>query len=135
MSLVAAWPRALCVAAVLLSACATPVSSGVALEVRSGFADLREAPPEVKAQYAAVILAQKDAIGACVWKYRADGKLVLIWDILPSGDVANIGVRDRDFATHPVSRCIADVVATLQFPPSADGVRAFNYPFKFQTSP
>ncbi|MDP1825771.1 MAG: AgmX/PglI C-terminal domain-containing protein [Archangium sp.] len=133
MSLVADWPRALGVVAVLLSACATHGSSGVALAVRSGFADLRQATPEVKAQYAAVILAQKDAIGACVWKYKAEGKLVLIWDIQPSGEVANIGVRDRDFAAHPVSRCIADVVATLQFPPSADGVTAFNFPFKFQS--
>jgi hypothetical protein len=81
------------------------------------------------------VLARKAGLAACVAAERAanggEGKLLLVWDILPSGEIANIGVRDPDYAALEISRCVASVMAACRFPASPDGAKNIVFPFKF----
>jgi hypothetical protein len=82
------------------------------------------------------VLAHKRQLAECIAQESRryglpHGKLLLVWDILPSGSVANIGVAPAEYERRAIAHCIAGVVATFHFPPSADGGGPIMFPFKF----
>ena len=96
-------------------------------------------PPAPEVTQAAVmqeILSHKRELGECVAtesrRYGLPrGKLLLAWEILPSGAVSNIRVVDPAYARRAIAHCVAGVVATFRFPESAEGVAGIVFPFKF----
>ena len=82
------------------------------------------------------VLAHKRQLGECIAQESRQhglphGKLLLGWDILPSGAVSNIGVVEEAFADRAIAHCIAGVVATFHFPQSEYGSSPLVFPFKF----
>lgn len=115
--------------------CVSPrVAAGPPLPVRS--TDPHASDPGIKREHIMeAILGKKAELGACVKAEHqatgAAGKLLLSWDILPSGEPANIGVRDAEHATLELSHCIARVVGTTRYPATETGATAIVFPFKY----
>jgi len=122
---------AFCGAAILMAACAHHrVAPGPPLPLRTEFADQR-GDTQARDDFFRVMLAHGREFRACVSPDEPSGKLILVWDILPNGDVENIGVRDPEYASLELSHCIARSVSTCHFAPSVAGIRAIHFPFKF----
>lgn len=119
--------------AALLTSCATPtlITQGAPLPVRHegrGRGDLSEE------DILTVMLQAKPALQNCSRQEQARsngrGTVFLVFEILPSGEVTDIAVRDRETASYEISRCIAAVVSGLRFRPSTRG-ESVTFPFKF----
>ena len=94
------------------------------------------APEVTRAAIMQEILAHKRELGECIAQESRryglpHGKLLLVWDVLPSGAVSNIGVAEAEFANRAITHCIAGIVATFRFPASAEGLPPIVFPFKF----
>lgn len=109
---------------------------------------LRSNGDRTQANIMTVILAQKARLGACVEAERAvsgatgkafvkpgnpgfiEKEVLLVWDILPSGEVANVGVRDPEYAGLEISQCLATVIRACRFAASEQGDQ-ITFPFRF----
>jgi len=118
-----------------LCACAARVAAGPPLPVRDS--GVHQGSPELTTTIIMdTILAKKADLGACVQVEREEspysaGLFHMVWDILPSGETANIGVLKKEDAALELSHCVSRVIATLRFPPSETGVTRLVFPFKY----
>jgi hypothetical protein len=115
--------------------CAARLASGPPLPVRD--TGVHQGSPELTTKIIMdTILAKKAELGDCFQIEREEspylsGKLLMVWDILPTGETANIGVVNKEDAALELSHCVARVLATYRFPPSDTGVTRLVFPFKY----
>lgn len=81
-----------------------------------------------------VVSANKGSITACYTQALRGGggergKLELLVQVAPTGDVASSRVVTAQFKTSPLGRCIADTVARWKFPPFDGEARSVELPF------
>ncbi len=81
-----------------------------------------------------VVSANKGSITACYTQALRGGggergKLELLVQVAPTGDVASSRVVTAQFKTSPLGRCIADTVARWKFPPFDGEPRSVELPF------
>lgn len=121
------------VLSIAATSCATARISGPALPVRGGI-PFQSAPELTSEGMMKALLGKKADFAACAAAHRAsdgsEGKLLLVFDILPSGEAVTIGVRDPEHATLELS-CLARVMATCRLPTSSTGAQGFVFPFRY----
>lgn len=113
-------------------ACAARIAAGPPLPVRETAA-YEKSPSLTEEDILATILSKKLKLGECAREESpySTGTLRLVWDILPTGETANIGVKKKEDAALALSHCLARVIATCRFPASEGGVKTLVFPFKY----
>jgi hypothetical protein len=62
-----------------------------------------------------------------------EGKIVLTWDIIGGGTAKNVRVKESSLNNKDVEKCVADRLASIQFPDPPEGLTAeVSYPFVFR---
>jgi len=62
-----------------------------------------------------------------------DGKIVLTWDIVAGGVAKNVRVKESTLNNRVVENCVAERLASIQFPDPPEGLTAeVSYPFVFR---
>jgi hypothetical protein len=122
-------------AAILAASCAQlRAASGPPLPLRLR-AQFTTDPLITQGNIMTEVMSKKAGLSACFEAEKAasggHGKLLLVWDILPTGEIANIGVADPDYASREISHCVARVMAACRFSASAKGATNIVFPFKF----
>jgi hypothetical protein len=96
------------------------------------------APPAQlsEADIAAVVAAQGSAVKECAAQQRArepsmKGRLVMQWDILPSGTTANISAEDASLEDSELSTCMLRQIESWTFPVHGGAPQPVRFPFSY----